>query len=304
MMMALMLALQLSMGMAASPVIGVVTAKGSFRLDNAATKGNGTLFEGSSIETGQNSGQLQLTGGVQMQLGADTKGKVYRDRLVLERGSGEIRNASRFGVEASTLRVVSDDHNAVTRIEVREPHRIQVAAMRGNLRVVNSNGILIAALAAGRALEFETKGAGASAPTTLSGCLTKTDGHYYLTDDVSGVTVELKGSSLDKYIGYKIEVTGGHVPTAKPAGNATQVIQVSNLKEISKRCSSGAAAAAAGGAAAGGAAAGGAAAGGTAAGAAAGTAVATKAVIAGVVVAAAATTTAVAVTTDEDNISK
>ena len=304
----LLLVLQLSVAMAAAPVIGVATVRGDFRLDNAAVNGNGTVFEGSVIETGRASGELQLSSGTTMQLGAETRGQVYRDKLILQRGISEIRNSSRFGVEANALRIVAEENGAVGRVEIMETNKIQVAALRGNFRVTNANGVMIAALSAGRALEFETKGAGASAPSTLIGCLVKRDGHYLLTDDTSGVTVELKGASLDKYEGHKIEVTGGNVPSAVPVETASQVIQVSKVKDISKRCSSAAAAAAAGGAAAGaataagGAAAGGAAAGGAAAGAAtaAGAAVATKAVIAGVVVAAAATGTAVAVTTEED----
>jgi len=301
----MLLVLQLSVAMAAAPVIGVATAKGSFRLDNAAVRGNGTIFEGSLIETGRARGELQLSGGTIMELGLESRGQVYRDRLVLQKGIGEIRDASGFGVEASTLRIVAEEKGAVGRVEIMDANKIQVAALRGNFRVTNANGIMIAALAAGRALEFETKGAGASAPSTLTGCLVKRDGHYILTDDTTGVTVELKGGALDKYEGHKIEVTGGNVPSAIPVESASQVIQISNVKDISRRCSIAAGAAAAGGAAAGAGAAtaaGGAAAGGAAGGAAtaAGAAVATKAVIAGVVVAAAATGTAVAVTTEEE----
>jgi hypothetical protein len=299
-----MLVLQLFVAMAAAPVIGVATARGSFRLDNAAVTGNGTVFEGSVIETGRASGELQLSSGTTMQLGLETRGQVYRDRLVLQKGISEIRNAGSFGVEASTLRIVAEDKGSVGRVEIMDVNKIQVAALRGNFRVTNASGIMIAALSAGRALEFETKGAGASAPSTLTGCLVKRDGHYLLTDDTTGVMVELKGASLDKYDGHKIEVTGGNVPSAVPVESASQVIQVSNVKDISKRCSVAAGVAAAGGAAAGaGAAAGGAAAGGAAAGGAAtaaGAAIATKAVVAGVVVAAAATGTAIAVTTEEE----
>src|SRR5579864_8153453 len=39
------------MGVAASPAIGTVMAKGSFRLDNATVRGHATLFEGATIET-------------------------------------------------------------------------------------------------------------------------------------------------------------------------------------------------------------------------------------------------------------
>ena len=299
---AIFLVMQLSMGMAAAPVIGVASAKGSFRIDNATVAGNGTLLEGTTIETNRASSDVDLVGGVKMALGAGSRGRVYRDHLVLEKGDSQLRNATRFGVEAKNLRVIADDANTVSRISVRDNNRVQVAALAGTVRVTNANGLLIASVAAGRALEFEQQAAGAAGPARLTGCLVKRDGHFFLTDDTANITVELKGAGLDSHAGHKIEIMGSQVPGATPEGNASQMIQVSAIKEISKRCSLPA------GAVAGGAAAGGAAAGGAAGGAAtaAGIGIAAKAVIAGVIVAAAGTSAAIAVTQSDDtpNISR
>jgi hypothetical protein len=270
-------------------------------LDHAAVQGNGTLFEGSLIETGRNPGTLELSNGITMRFGSDSRGKIYRDHMVLERGAGEVEARKGFHVQTGILRVASDGDGGYGRVTLHGANKVQVASVRGNLRVTNEEGVLIAALRAGSALEFEPQGGGASAPASLTGCLVKQDGHYYLTDETARVTVELKGGRLEKLVGHKIEVTGAQVPAAVPAGSATQVIQVSDTKDAGKGCSGGAALAAAGGAAAGGAAAGGAA---GATGAAVGAAVGTKAVLAGVIVAAAATGTAVAVTSDEETLSK
>src|SRR5690349_17265051 len=57
---AMILAVNLSLGMAASPAVGVVTAPGSFTIDHASIAGNATLFEGNRIETGKASSHLQL----------------------------------------------------------------------------------------------------------------------------------------------------------------------------------------------------------------------------------------------------
>ncbi|MBK5291207.1 MAG: hypothetical protein JJE04_05965 [Acidobacteriia bacterium] len=291
---------QLSLGMAATPVIGVVNAKSGFLLDDASVKGNGTLFEGTVVETGRTGGDLQMVGGATLQLAAESRGRIYRDRLVLERGSGEVSNATRFGVEARSLRVLADDSSAVGRILVTDKNKILVAALRGSFHVTNAKGIMLASLSAGHALEFEPpQGGGAAAPSNLTGCLVKRDGHYYLTDDTAGITVELKGGSLNKHAGNRIEVIGAQVLPAVPTTRSSQVIQVSTVREISKRCSS--VAGTAGGAAAGGAAAGGGAAtaaGGAAAGAAGGAAAGT--VIAGVVIAAAVAGTAIAITSGDD----
>src|SRR6266581_5329140 len=89
---ALILAANLSLGVAAAPAVGIITATGSFTVDASNVTGNATLFEGNQIETGKVSSQLQLNNGAKMQLAAESRGIVYRDRLVLDRGSGRVAN--------------------------------------------------------------------------------------------------------------------------------------------------------------------------------------------------------------------
>ncbi len=303
---AIFLATQLSVGMAAPSAIGIASAKGNFRIDNAAIAGNGTLFDGVMVETQRATGQLELNNGTRLQLGINTRGKVYKDRLILEQGESQFRSGSqeKFGLEARTLRIIPADSNTVAHVSMIGANRVHVSAVVGNLQVANSRGVIVAALAAGHALEFEPQ-AGASAPSRLTGCVVSKDGRFFLTDETSNVTVELRGAGLVQHAGNKVEITGSQLPGVTPAepiyNNAGQVVQVSAMKTISKKCSlpagvaaAGAGAAAAGGAAAGGAAAGGAAAGGAAAagaaaaGAGAAAAGISTAVVAGVVVAGAA----------------
>ena len=311
---AVILSAQLSAGMAASPVIGVATARGGVRMDQTTVNGNGTLFEGTTVETGRTASDLRLNNGVSVQLASGSKGTVYADRMVLQRGTGQLtgagNNASNYVMEARSLRVVPVGAGAEAAVQLTAANKIQVMAHSGNFRVTNARGVTIAAMAAGRALEFEVPSeAGASGPALVTGCVVRKDGRYLLTDEAAGVVVELRGN-LDQYVGHRIEVTGSQVPEAKPAAGATHVVQAGQIKRLEEKCSSkagAAAGAAAGGAAAAGAASGGAATGGTAAGTAAGVGmgIAAKAVIAGVIIAAATTGTVVAVTgEDETPISK
>jgi hypothetical protein len=304
---AVILAAQLSVGMAASSVIGVATARGGMRMDQAAVNGNGTLFEGTTVETGRTASDLRLHNGVSVQLASGSKGTVYGDHMVLQRGAGQITgsavNSSGYRLDARSLRVVPVGAGSEASVQLTAANKVQVTAYSGNFRVTNAHGVTIAALAAGRALEFELPAeAGASGPALVTGCVEKKDGKYILTDEAAGVTVELRGS-LDSYVGHRIEVNGSQVPDAKPAGGASQVVQAGQIKQLADKCSSKAGAVAAGagaGAAAGAAAAG---AGGAAAGttaAAVGMGLAAKAVIAGVVVAAATTGTVVAITGEEE----
>lgn len=310
---AILMAMQLSVGMAAPSAIGVASAAGNFRIDNAAISGNGTLFDGVMVETQRATGQLELNSGTRLQLGINTRGKVFADRMILEQGESQFRRGSQnsFGVEARTLRIVPADSSTVAHVAMVGPSRVHVSALAGSVQVMNARGVVVAALAAGRALEFEPQ-AGASAPSKLTGCVVHKDGRFFLTDETTNVTVELRGAGLEKQAGHKVEITGSQLPGVTPAApvynNAGQVIQVSVLKSLSNKCTlpsgvaAGAAGAAAGGAAAAGAA-GGAAAGGAAAGAAAGV---STAVVAGVAVAAAgaATTVGVIKATDDESISR
>lgn len=291
------LAMQLSIGMAAPSAIGVATAKGNFRIDQAPVSGNGTLFDGTLVETLRASGQLELNNGAKLQLGANSRGKVYQDRLVLEQGEGQFRpgQTNQFGFEAKTLRIIPADSNSIAHVSMVGSRRVHVAALRGSFRVTNANGITVAALAAGRALEFEPPQAGATAPARMSGCVVNQNGRFFLTDETTNVTVELRGANLAAQAGNKVEITGSQMPGVTPAApaynNAGQVVQVSALKTVSKKCSlpAGAVAAAGGAAAGAGAAAAGAAGAGTAA------AGVSTAVVAGVVVAAAGTAATVGV---------
>src|SRR5215813_296667 len=102
---AVWLVLQLSIGSAASAAIGVAIAKGSFELDASRTPGNGTLFDGSTIETGKASSELKLTNGVRVVLDVGTRGKVYRDHLVLEKGTGQIEHGGSYRIRARSLQI-------------------------------------------------------------------------------------------------------------------------------------------------------------------------------------------------------
>ncbi|MCC6364874.1 MAG: hypothetical protein IT165_15250 [Bryobacterales bacterium] len=286
---------QLSIGSAASPVIGIVSAGGSFALETAAVPGNGTLFNGSMVETGKSTSELRLQNGVRLVLDTGTRSRVYRDHLVLEKGTGQVERGGAYRIEAGQLQI--EPGQGLAKVSVMGP-RVHVSALGGPVRVSNGSGVLIARLETGRGLDFEPQEAGASAPSTVSGCLVKKDGRLLLTDDTTGVTYEIQGTGLEKEIGKKVQVTGA----LDPSRAAELTVHATQIKRLSGHCSVTGAAAAAGGAA-GGAAAG--SSGGGSAGAAAGLAIGTKAVIAGVVVAGAATGTAVGLTrSDTPSISQ
>lgn len=163
-MISLLLAGCLAVVQAAGPAIGVVVARGSFQIDQSSVWGNGTLFEGTTIETGQTASDLRLNCGARVSLAAGSRGTVYRDRLVLERGEGQLVNSSAYRVDARSLHVLPAGTEAAARVVLAGANRVQVAALRGALQVTNHTGLVVANLAPGAALEFEPQAAGAAAP--------------------------------------------------------------------------------------------------------------------------------------------
>jgi hypothetical protein len=291
---ALILVGSMSMGMAAAPAVGVVTARGNFAIDSASIAGNATLFEGSQIETGKVPSQLQFNTGARMQLAAESRGIVYRDRLVLEKGSSRLEKGN-YQVEALSLRIHPEGENTAARVSMRGAGVVQVAALTGQVRVTAANGVLLANLQAGSSADFTPEGGGQSSPTMVTGCLESSSGKFLLTDETSLVRFVVMGTGVEKEVGHRVQVAG----TVTPVPESMSQIHSTSVKQLSKKCSNrGKAAAAAGVGAAGAAGAAGGAAG--AAGAAGtigaiGSAIATHAVIAGVIVAGAVTATAVAV---------
>jgi hypothetical protein len=289
---ALALVANLAIAPAASPAIGVAVARGAFELDASKVAGNGTLFEGSTIETRTAISELKLHSGVHMILDAGTRTRVYRDHMLLEKGAGQLTGAD-YRIRARSLQIESGSSQGAARVSMTAGNRVLVAAVNGPVRVRNSQGLLVASLNAGRSVEMETREE--AGPSTVSGVIRKADGRYLLTDEVAGVTFEVRACGLDGYVGRKVAVSGRIEAgrNSAPAVLFASTVDGSDANDC--RGGAGVIGAGAGKAkSAGGAA-------GTAGKAGVGASATTKAVIAGVVVAGAAAGTAVAVTGDNES---
>jgi hypothetical protein len=235
MMISLILAGCLTLSQAGPAAIGTVVANGEFRVDSAPAHGNATIVDGATIQTGAARSEVRLNNGARMSLGAGTRGRIFRDRLFLEQGEGQIEAGLNYTVEARTLKILSDDGAAHGRIALAGDRKVQVAALKGAMRVTNAAGILVARVLPGVAMEFEPQAAGAAAPSRLSGCLQKKHGRYLLTDETTKVTVALEGAALPAEVGNRVEIVGMLDPSAKPA-DASQLIKVSGVKRLAQGC--------------------------------------------------------------------
>jgi hypothetical protein len=126
---------------------------------------------------------------------------------------------------------------------------VELAALSGSFRVLNSRGVLVANVGAGHALALEPQATDTT--TKLTGTLHHVGAHFLLTDETTNVTVELAGAGLAKEVGNRVEITGQTDPTATPVTDASQFVRVSSVKHLGKGApaDSGAAAAGTGGAA-------------------------------------------------------
>ena len=217
---------------AATPMIGTAVANGSFRVDSMTVKGNATLFEGVTVETGAISSTMQLASGARMILGAESRGRIFGDHLVLERGQGQLDKPSGFRVEARGLTIQPETGNTTGRVQLAGANRVQVAAVTGSFRVLNSRGMLVARLPQGAAIAFEPQ----AIPTftRISGRLDVKAGHYLLTDETTQVTIEIVGKDLAKSAGKRVEVSGSLDPAVSPTSDASQLVRVQNLRLLAQ----------------------------------------------------------------------
>jgi hypothetical protein len=216
---------------AASPAIGTIVTRGAFRLNHATLINNATLFEGATVETGTTASRMALESGTRLELGADSQGRFFGDHLVLERGQSILHKAQGFRVEARGLTILPDTGASTGRILLPGNTRVEVSAVSGSFRVLNSRGLLVARIPSGRALVMEPQSA--EGRTRLTGRLVTRGGHYLLTDETTNVTVELAAKkSLASELGRRVAVTGFSDPLATPASDATQVITVAQVTPV------------------------------------------------------------------------
>jgi uncharacterized protein YdeI (BOF family) len=226
--MALTMSLHLGMAHAASPVIGTVFAKGAFRLDSAMVNGNATLFEGSTIETSTVPSSVQLHTGARVSLGTSSRGRLFGDRMVLEKGTLNLENAAGFKLLALGLTIQAERGASSGRVFLDNGRRVRIAASGGSLRILNASGQLVANMAPGVAMAFEPQSD--SNLTRVTGVIQKKGDHYVLTDEVTKVTIEIRGADLSKYSGKRVEVTGTMDQGATPVSDATQVVLAKEIR--------------------------------------------------------------------------
>jgi len=200
------LSLHIGLMSAATPSIGTIVAQGAFRVDQSLVNGNATLFEGSIVETNAVASSIQLGNRASFLLGAGSRGRLYGNRLVLEKGSSRLDKSSDFYYEAVGLTIHPKagprGEANIGQIRMDGASRVYVAALTGSFRVLNHKGELVANMAPGVAYFFEpqTPPPGGAAPAATGGTATSGGasggaaggaGHIHLRLRADGQLVEL-----------------------------------------------------------------------------------------------------------------
>jgi hypothetical protein len=231
---------------AATSGIGVAMSEGNILINSSSAAGNATIFNGNTLETQSASSQVRLNDGARLRLASDSRGTVFSDHVDLQKGSASITG---YSANANGLNVRADGKASAT-ISMRDQGVVEIAALTGSVHVFDAAGLNVANLLPGRALDLRPQDAGANAPSNLTGCAVKAGGNTLLTDETSNVTVQLRGGNVQT--GQRVQITGSMVPNATPPSGATQVINVTDVKQVGGPCrGAGSAAAGAGAAGAG-----------------------------------------------------
>jgi len=211
-----------SLAVAASPAIGIVTASGHFTLDRSQVWGNATVFEGSVVETSSASSEIALRNGAKLQLAKDSRARILSDRVVIEKGIGQVFAPESFEVNAANLRM-----HTTGRLRVTTGDGVLVASLIGSTQVSSAAGILLAAIPAGRSMSFQPQSANGS--VTRTGCLLFKDHHFIIQDENTQEVVEVAGQNFAPQVGNRVEITG-IASSAKPAVSiATLLVNVAAM---------------------------------------------------------------------------
>jgi hypothetical protein len=222
---------------ASAPVIGIESSQSAVTLDNSRVLGNATVFDGSTVQT-EGYSRIHLNNGTRLDLGADSRAQVFANRVSLERGTSEIQSAGGFELDARMVIVKSTNANSIARVQLDGTKGVLVTALNAPVNVLNREGMLVARVTPGMPMSFLPQ-AGASTGFESTGCVLQKDGAGLLVDPSGSPVTELRGFDLRKLVGNQAKVSGTVDSSAKAAGGATQVVNVTGATQTKKGgCSS------------------------------------------------------------------
>jgi hypothetical protein len=213
--------------------LGTASSAGAFQVDRTPAMRNAALADGTLVETAVSPVQVQTRQGSRYEIGRQSRATLYADRLRLERGAGRMQGSV---MELAGLRIHANGTTGLATAALANG-RVLVAASGSAVEVRTPQGSLVAFVPAGESREFQP--GGNPAAMQVSGCLNAQNGRFTLRDEASNLTLELRGTGLDREAGNRVEAAGSANASQTPGSDATQILEVRSLRRLSKGCASG-----------------------------------------------------------------
>jgi len=219
--------------------IGLVRASGEFTIDGSEIRDNSTVFHGSVISTTHAAPHVVLYDGTRIDMGLESRSRIYRDHVAIEQGLVHINASNRYAVIAGRIRIDSPQQ---TLVRVTDSSRVAVTGLQGVTQVKDGKGLLLAMVHPGRTLEFSDADT-SSDDAHVAGCLeriestsgNRTTVHYVLADQTTNVVVELVGTGLERLVSHTVEATGSIDPNTKAISPAAYLIRVRDINASSQK---------------------------------------------------------------------
>ena len=190
-------------------------------LNHSEVWGNATLFDGSSIDTQKASSDAALTGGVRIQFGAQSRARMWQNRMALDQGVAQVTARAAYEIDTGGIKVKAESGS---RMMLKAGAQVEVTALAGMAQVRDRDGTLLASIAPGRTLRFAFQ-----TTVTRTGCLLYKDGHFLLQDENTNQVLELYGPNLEPNTGNQVEITGTDAATKPALSVATAVMNVAAI---------------------------------------------------------------------------
>jgi len=194
-----------------STSIGTVNARGNVRVDGYTLQSNGTIFDGTAVETQQFPATLRLDNGTEIKLATNSRGVVYWDHMVLTQGESQLKTSSApYSLEAKGLHVAPNGSANVGLVSLNTQHAVDIAAVSGEFKITDGNGAPLGRLSTGEAMaRFDDTPPPSGNWSTIEseGFVSTENGHFYITL-TDGTKLEAVGADLSKLVGTKVVVSG------------------------------------------------------------------------------------------------
>lgn len=214
---------------AASPAIGVATAKGSFAVNQMQVSGSATLFDGSQVRTGIASSRVEMSNGSRIDLNANSTLTVHGSEAVLEKGSSELGTSEGFNLQARTLRIETEGTAAKAEVRLNGERNVLVKALNSPVRVYSKTGVLVAKVNPGMGVTLDPYAAPPD-DFDMSGCLLKQSPGSLFGLAVDSQLYQLTGANLDANVGNRVHVTGTRGSAAAALKGASALVAVTKIE--------------------------------------------------------------------------